>query len=33
MKKIINRPADFVDEMLAGILYAHPAHLRSGGDK
>lgn len=33
MKKIINRPADFVDEMLQGILYAHPDELKSGGDK
>ena len=33
MKKIINRPADFVDEMLAGILYAHPDQLRTAGDK
>jgi len=33
MKKIINRPADFVDEMLAGILYAHPDQLRTASDK
>jgi phosphoenolpyruvate---glycerone phosphotransferase subunit DhaK len=33
MKKILNRPADFVDEMLQGIVYAHPGQLRFGGDK
>ena len=33
MKKILNRPADFVDEMLQGILYAHPRQLRFAGDK
>lgn len=33
MKKILNRPADFVDEMLEGILRAHPNQLKSGGDK
>jgi dihydroxyacetone kinase-like protein len=33
MKKILNRPSDFVDEMLEGILAAHPADLRFGGDK
>jgi len=32
MKKIINRPEDFVDEMLAGILAAHPAQLRATAD-
>ena len=29
MKKILNRPADFVDEMLEGLLAAHPDALRS----
>ena len=29
MKKIINEPARFVDEMLEGILAAHPSQLRS----
>ncbi|MEO6826186.1 MAG: dihydroxyacetone kinase subunit DhaK [Microbacteriaceae bacterium] len=29
MKKIINNPADFVDEMIEGILLAHPESLRS----
>jgi phosphoenolpyruvate---glycerone phosphotransferase subunit DhaK len=33
MKKILNRPADFVDEMLQGIIYAHPHQLRFGDDK
>jgi phosphoenolpyruvate---glycerone phosphotransferase subunit DhaK len=33
MKKIINRPADFVDDMLQGIIYAHPEALRFAGDK
>lgn len=33
MKKIINRPAEFVDEMLQGIIYAHPEALRFAGDK
>jgi phosphoenolpyruvate---glycerone phosphotransferase subunit DhaK len=32
MKKIINRPADFVDEMLEGILMAHPDQLKATGD-
>lgn len=26
MKKILNAPADYVDEMLAGLCLAHPAH-------
>ena len=26
MKKILNDPADYVDEMLAGLCLAHPAH-------
>lgn len=29
MKKILNNPARFVDEMVEGILAAHPAELRS----
>jgi dihydroxyacetone kinase-like protein len=29
MQKIINDPKDFVDEMLQGILAAHPEHLKS----
>lgn len=29
MKKIINKPEDFVDEVIEGILLAHPAALRS----
>ncbi len=33
MKKILNRPADFVDEMLQGIIYAHPQQLRFANDK
>jgi phosphoenolpyruvate---glycerone phosphotransferase subunit DhaK len=32
MQKLINRPDDFVDEMLEGILAAHPDQLRLGGD-
>ncbi len=32
MKKIINKPAEFVDEMLAGILAAHPGQLRATTD-
>ncbi|MBC7236583.1 MAG: dihydroxyacetone kinase subunit DhaK [Chloroflexi bacterium] len=32
MKKIINAPADFVDEMLAGILLAHPDQLKATSD-
>ena len=32
MKKIINRPEDFVDEMLAGILAAHPRALKATAD-
>lgn len=26
MKKILNSPADYVDEMLVGLCLAHPAH-------
>lgn len=32
MKKLINAPADFVDETLRGLLAAHPDQLRSVGD-
>ena len=32
MQKLINRPDDFVDEMLEGILAAHPDQLRRGAD-
>jgi dihydroxyacetone kinase/dihydroxyacetone kinase-like protein len=32
MKKIINRPADFVNEMIEGILLAHPDKLKTPGD-
>jgi dihydroxyacetone kinase-like protein len=32
MKKILNRPADYVDEMLEGLVAAHPAALRRLGD-
>lgn len=32
MKKLINDPADFVDEMLDGILAAYPDHLKRAGD-
>lgn len=31
MKKLINQPADFVDETLEGILAAHPDQLKSVG--
>ncbi|MGH1524169.1 dihydroxyacetone kinase subunit DhaK [Leifsonia sp. L25] len=34
MRKIINEPADFVDEMIDGILLAHPDKLKTpGSDK
>jgi dihydroxyacetone kinase-like protein len=33
MQKLINAPGDFVDEMLEGILAAHPDQLRTGGDQ
>jgi phosphoenolpyruvate---glycerone phosphotransferase subunit DhaK len=33
MKKILNRPSDFVDEMLQGIIYAYPHQLRFGDDR
>jgi dihydroxyacetone kinase-like protein len=32
MQKLINHPDDFVDEMLEGILAAHPDQLRRGDD-
>lgn len=32
MKKIINRPEDFVDEMIEGILLAHPDMVKTPGD-
>ena len=32
MKKILNRPADYVDEMLDGLVAAHPEHYRLHGD-
>jgi dihydroxyacetone kinase-like protein len=32
MRKILNDPQRFVDEMLEGILAAHPADLRTAGD-
>lgn len=32
MKKILNDPRDFVDEMLDGIIKAHPGDLRRVGD-
>lgn len=32
MKKILNNPVDYVDEMLAGLVLAHPGHYRMAGD-
>src|SRR5690349_12118959 len=32
MRKILNDPQRFVDEMLDGILAAHPTELRTAGD-
>ncbi|MDT8857552.1 dihydroxyacetone kinase subunit DhaK [Paracoccaceae bacterium Fryx2] len=32
MKKILNDPTDYVDEMLAGLVAAHPGHYRLHGD-
>jgi len=32
VQKIINDPDDFVDEMLEGVLAAHPKQLRTAGD-
>jgi dihydroxyacetone kinase len=32
MQKLINRPDDFVDEMLDGVLAAHPGELRRAED-
>jgi len=33
MQKIINEPRDFVDEMLEGILLAHPGYLRRAAER
>ena len=32
VQKIINAPNDFVDELLEGVLIAHPTQLRAAGD-
>ncbi|MFC4117889.1 dihydroxyacetone kinase subunit DhaK [Nonomuraea zeae] len=32
MKKIINKPGDFVDEMIEGIVLAHPDQVKIPGD-
>jgi dihydroxyacetone kinase len=32
VQKLINRPDDFVDEMLEGVLVAHPDQLKRGSD-
>ncbi len=32
MKKILNRPADYVDEMLQGLVAAHPQFYRLVGE-
>ncbi len=32
MNNILNRPADYVDEMLDGLVAAHPKHYRLHGD-
>ena len=32
MKKILNRAADFVPEMLDGLVKAHPTQLAFAGD-
>jgi phosphoenolpyruvate---glycerone phosphotransferase subunit DhaK len=32
MKKLINDPADFVDEMIDGLLLAHPDQLKAASD-
>lgn len=32
MKKILNNPSDYVDEMLAGMIAAHPDHYRLHGE-
>jgi phosphoenolpyruvate---glycerone phosphotransferase subunit DhaK len=32
MKKILNQPGNFVDEMVKGILLAHPDQLKTPGD-
>jgi dihydroxyacetone kinase len=31
MKKLMNNPADFVDEMLAGLVAAHPSLVLKAG--
>jgi dihydroxyacetone kinase-like protein len=31
MQKFLNNPDDFVDEMLEGVLAAHPDKLRTAG--
>ena len=33
MQKIINEPRAFVDEMLEGVLLAHPDALRAAADR
>ena len=32
MKKILNNPVDYVDEMLVGLTVAHPEFYRLAGD-
>ena len=32
MKKFINRPENYVDEMLEGILAAHPDQVKCAGN-
>ena len=32
MKKLLNDPFDYVDEMLAGLCAAHPEYYRQCGD-
>ena len=32
MKKILNSPANYVDEMLAGLVAAHPEYYQLHGD-
>ncbi len=32
MKKILNDPIDYVDEMLAGLCVAHPEYYRQCGE-
>jgi dihydroxyacetone kinase len=33
VKKILNDPANYVDEALAGMAAAHPRHYRLTGDE